>query len=912
MRYRVGGSLAYDDPTYIERQADEALYTALQQGGYCTVFNARQMGKSSLLVRTLHRLQNQDYQCATLDMSLLGTEEVKPQQWYVGIMAELCWQLDISLDVLQWWQEQSSLSYVHRLNRFIREILLGQREYRNICIFIDEIDSVLNLPFAVDDFLMMIRYCYNQRSLAPDFQRLTFALFGMMTPAELVQNKRQPSFNIGTPIPLTGFSLTEAAPLAIGLAPSPEQAMGSLQAILDWTGGQPFLTQKLCSLMATTSQSVATVVQESVINNWERQDEPEHLRTISNHILCHPYMTGRLLGIYQQVLLAEESLGRPSRTTEATIKPRIDDAAEVITESEATESMPVYIDGSPEQLELLLSGLVIKEGNSLRVKNPIYQAVFNPDWVARQLENLRPYAAPLQAWLDSEQTDHTQLLTDLNLQEALAWAQDKQLSDLDYRFLNASQRQVQQAVEQALVTEKAERQQIEHWLQITEAARELLEQARRQAKRQSQHYRLAGKQLAMIGSGVAIALLLLRLTGLLQPLEWAGLDLFFQQRPVAAMSDRVSILTIDEPDIQFLGQYPFSDQTLTRVLIALDQHQPRVIGLDIFRDLPVEPGHKAFTEQLQQMPHVIGIEKVVGTQIAPPPTLAETDRIGIADQIVDGDGRIRRTLLSLRHENQLRLGLALKLALAYLNDHGIQPERLANDQIQLGKAQLTPFNPNDGGYVRADAGGYQMLLNYRGTRAQFPTFSLRDLLSGNVDGDLIRNRIILIGAIAPTVNDLAATPYNGVLTPKRRDMAAVTIHANSVDQLVSAALDSRPLLRTWSTGYEWLSILLSAGLGAILGNLRQLRWISLSLVGAIFLLMIGAFLLFLGGWWIPWIPMVMGILIAATLVMIEINRQVSARELQQIMHYILATADNAPVTSKLALEYLNQGKDIKP
>ena len=903
MRYKVGGSLTYNEPTYIERQADEAIYTALRQGEYCTVFNAHQMGKSSLMVRTLHRLQDQGYHCATLDMSLLGTEDVTPQQWYVGIVAELCWQFDIALDVWPWWQEQSSLSYLHRLNRFIREVLLGEQLHQNICIFIDEIDSVLNLSFAVDDFLRMIRYCYNQRGLTPDFQRLTFALFGTMTPAELVQDKQQWSFNIGIPIPLTGFSRVEAAPLATGLAPSPDQSMACLKAILDWTQGQPFLTQKLCRLIAAIactsgnseiseiSELVATVVQDQVINNWERQDEPEHLKTISNHILCHPYMTGRLLGIYQQVLLSEELL---SEKTPETVK-----------------APPVYVDSSPEQLELLLSGLVIKVGRYLRVKNPIYQAVFNQAWVTQQLEHLRPYAASFQVWLDSGQSDRTQLLTDLTLQEALAWSQDKQLSDLDYRFLNASQRQAQQTVEDALVTEKIERQEIERWLQITEAARELLEKARRQAKRQSQHYRLASKQLALIASGVAIALLLLRLTGLCQPLEWAGLDLFFQQRPVAPLSTRVSLLTIDEPDIQYVGQYPFSDQILTQVLVALDQHQPRVIGLDIFRDLPVEPGYDNLTQQLQRMPHVIGIKKVVGTQIAPPPALAETDRVGIADQIVDGDGRVRRMLLSLRYEEQLQLGLALKLALVYLKEYGIQPEPLANDQIQLGKAQLTPFQPNDGGYVRADAGGYQMLLNYRGTRSQFPTFSLQDLLSGKVDGDLIRDRIILIGAIAPTINDLAATPYNGVLIPKRRNMAAVTIHANSVDQLVSAALDGYPLLRPWSAGYEWLSILLSAGVGAMLGNLRKLHWVSLSLMGTTGIVMVGAFLFFLGGWWLPWIPMVIGVLMAATLVMIKINRHVHTQELQQIMRYILAAADHDPISSKLALNYLNQGKDIK-
>lgn len=380
------------------------------------------------------------------------------------------------------------------------------------------------------------------------------------------------------------------------------------------------------------------------------------------------------------------------------------------------------------------------------------------------------------------------------------------------------------------------------------------------------------KQLGILitASSVAGVLVALRWAGTLQLLELVALDQFFRLHPLEPADPRIVIVTIDESDIKKQGQWPMSDAVMARLLLTLKQQNPRAMGLDLYRNLPVEPGHQELVKVFASTPNLIGIKKMVkkagSDAVEAPPMLLQLGQVSASDLVLDADGKLRRSLLYLRtQDNQSILTLGAKLAFVYLATEGIIPQEVdrSKSQFRLGRAVFSPLQANDGGYIRADVGGYQILSNFRRLRHGFRTISMTAVLEGKIPANLVRDRIVLIGATAESASDRFYTSYS---TSLGTAPAGVEIHAHLASQLLSAALDGRPLLQASSESLEGLWILLWSGIGAILG------WTSISprrtVIAVLFFgitLLGSAYLLFLAGWWLIAIAPLMALVGAATI-----------------------------------------------
>lgn len=375
-----------------------------------------------------------------------------------------------------------------------------------------------------------------------------------------------------------------------------------------------------------------------------------------------------------------------------------------------------------------------------------------------------------------------------------------------------------------------------------------------------------GHKELITAASVAACVLLLHSIGLLQSLELAALDQFFRLRPNEPPEERITIVVIDEAYLKEVGSWPIPDAKIAQLLEKLNVHKPRAIGLDIYRDLPVKLGNQELRNAYKLMPNLIGIELLANDKnvnVSPPVGLNK-DQVGFNNVLYDLDGKVRRSLLYWHINNQVHESFSLKLALLYLKSENITPTTAKNnpEYLELGKAAFTRFEGNDGGYVGADARGYQILSSFppkcqslSGKFCSFRQVSMKDVLADKVKENFIKDRIILIGSTAPSLNDFVFIPYSSSLMGTAKPLPGIQLQAYFTSELISAALQGRPLLKVWPDLLEDLWIFIWSYLGTVTTwRIRHATKSLQSILVCCLVLTLSAYLAFLYGWWIPLIP----------------------------------------------------------
>jgi WD40 repeat protein len=354
--YVTGGAMQRHAPSYVQRQADDDLYKGLMAGRFCYVLTSRQMGKSSLMVRTAERLRAEGMAVVNLDLTAIG-QNVTAEQWYNGLLSDVRRKLDphrlvLDAELKKFWEDHVHLGPLQRWMRAIREVVLERTKDR-LVIFVDEIDYVRSLPFSTDEFFAGIREFYNRRAEDPELERLTFCLLGVAIPSDLIRDTRTTPFNIGTRIELADFNEAEAEPLVQGLPRDKATGARLLRRILYWTGGHPYLTQRLCLSVAedarvTDAGMVDSKCAELFLSTRARESD-ENLLFVRERILRNEESDrASLLDLYQNI---RDNKGTPDDET----------------------NLLVSI--------LRLSGITRTVDGTLRVRNRIYYRAFDKAWI---------------------------------------------------------------------------------------------------------------------------------------------------------------------------------------------------------------------------------------------------------------------------------------------------------------------------------------------------------------------------------------------------------------------------------------------------------------------------------------------------------------------------------------------------
>ncbi|MCI0391251.1 MAG: AAA-like domain-containing protein [Acidobacteria bacterium] len=358
--YVIGGTLRRDAPSYVVRQADEELHAGLTKGNFCYVLTARQMGKSSLMVRTAARLREEGVGVAMLDLTATG-QNLDAEHWYYGLLSQIGQQLELEDEIRDFWLRHRLLGPLQRWMGTIREVLLPHYPGR-VVIFVDEIDVVRSLPFSTDEFFAAIREFYNRRTEDADLERLSFCLIGVAAPSDLIRDTRMTPFNIGQRIELNDFTEAESASLSRGLERDQKHGAALLKRIHYWTGGQPYLTQRLCQAVANTNPQSAFLFRHLADRN------PQHIDNLCEELYFSPRAQERddnLLFVRERMLRSEVDLASLLHLYEGVQRHKS------IRDDETNPLVNV----------LRLSGITRVERGYLRERNRIYARVFDREWV---------------------------------------------------------------------------------------------------------------------------------------------------------------------------------------------------------------------------------------------------------------------------------------------------------------------------------------------------------------------------------------------------------------------------------------------------------------------------------------------------------------------------------------------------
>ncbi len=374
--------------------------------------------------------------------------------------------------------------------------------------------------------------------------------------------------------------------------------------------------------------------------------------------------------------------------------------------------------------------------------------------------------------------------------------------------------------------------------------------------------------------------------GGLEFLELSAYDWFIRMEPkLSRQNQRITIIEISEKDIQEIGRWPLTDETIAAALKVLLKGKPRAIGVDIYRDIPVPPGNKELTSLFLNNPNIIGAMTFGEKGIAPLAAIKDTEQAAFVDIVVDSGGIVRRGLLFMDDGRNSYNSFAMKLASLYLEAEGValRPDPANPQYVRLNKITIPPLGENDGGYVRADVGGYQFLLDFKDADSSFQTYSFSDLVSGRIPVEAIANKIILVGANSESVKDFFYTPLSRGLGERQQTPGSV-VHGRIASQLLRFALDSVPPIRTPEEKQKLIWLFTWCFIGSVMGfYIRSARRLSILMTGGLLVLFVASYFAFLAHWWIPVVPPSLSFIMSAVGVMAYMTG-LEKRERAMLMH----------------------------